>query len=560
MRTKMSLFFNFKNPSNKKMFERQNAFLATIIVLAIYLIGIFKIGIYYEVNDDAAMAYIASGAYGPGGEHLIFTNIFIGYFLKALFLITHAVNWYALFYIVLEMICCTILLTILMNSMGKVKGTIVFAVFFFVFGFNLMLSLQFTEVSAILLITGLVLIARHLGTFGPSVWCGIALTLLGSMIRFDNFYAIGGLASCVLLWRFYYLDKKKYAVCSMLILLISAFALQEINLLCYENDAEWNSYMEYNEVRSSISDFQILRNSNSQLLEPLGNSVNDLCVLENWDFDDPNVFPTEKLKVISNLLPPGHGTIKDSLKNTLESPFYSPDYFYKIVVVLSIFGVCLLFCDKKCWLPVIGTIVILLAEFTYLHYLGRFIHRVFWGIDLAAAVFIFMCLRTKPKYRTAVLGMILLISVPIILGYYPTIERTVQDAYHVSSWRTRSSYDAMSADKEHLYIFDVVPSNEFFSMDVWDVKPENYLSNMLACGGWTSETPFKIEALEQYGYHSVYEALASKDSQVILCDIDSRLEMKEKFIREHYGVDGKFELIYELEGVKQNLYQLKDVN
>src|SRR5688572_28503851 len=64
-----------------------------LISVALFLVCFTPI---YETNDDVVMMNTASGQFfGQPSEHLIFTNVLIGFVLKVLYSMTEQVDWYA---------------------------------------------------------------------------------------------------------------------------------------------------------------------------------------------------------------------------------------------------------------------------------------------------------------------------------------------------------------------------------------------------------------------------------------------------------------------------------
>ena len=82
----------------KKDFYKKNAFLSFIINAVFLLMVILFCDMKYEVSDDFIVDSILSGAYGNGyDEHLLFSNIIYGLFLKQLYKFFPVVCWYFVF-------------------------------------------------------------------------------------------------------------------------------------------------------------------------------------------------------------------------------------------------------------------------------------------------------------------------------------------------------------------------------------------------------------------------------------------------------------------------------
>ena len=83
----------------KKLFKN-NAFLAFLINIIFLLMVLLFCDMKYEVSDDFIVDSVLSGAYGNGyDEHLLFSNIIYGIFLKQLYKAIPVVSWYFVFQI-----------------------------------------------------------------------------------------------------------------------------------------------------------------------------------------------------------------------------------------------------------------------------------------------------------------------------------------------------------------------------------------------------------------------------------------------------------------------------
>ena len=92
------------------------------------------------------------------------------------------------------------------------------------------------------------LLADNLGELNKKTALGIAMALMGSLIRWDIFYAVGGLSSVLLVYKFFNLDinGKKKAVVTMVILFIVTFSAKAVDVLAYKMDPRWDEFARYN--------------------------------------------------------------------------------------------------------------------------------------------------------------------------------------------------------------------------------------------------------------------------------------------------------------------------
>ena len=74
--------------------SRLRALLAWALPVLVFAAALAAFGIRYDTNDDAIIADIAAGAYGPDRIHLVYVNLLFGCLLRPLYALAAGVNWY----------------------------------------------------------------------------------------------------------------------------------------------------------------------------------------------------------------------------------------------------------------------------------------------------------------------------------------------------------------------------------------------------------------------------------------------------------------------------------
>ena len=159
-------------------------------------------------------------------------------------------------------------------------------------------SFQYTKNSALYLTAGLALLAAELGSWSLRTAAGLGWAVLGSMVRFQNFFAVGGLAAALLLWRFLCMDKKARlrAAASAVALFALVGAAKAADMAAYSTGG-WRSFAEYNAARTEFSDFKIYSYTDKTQIEALGYSANDFDMLKSWSFYAPEAVSYTHLDV-----------------------------------------------------------------------------------------------------------------------------------------------------------------------------------------------------------------------------------------------------------------------
>ncbi len=502
-------------------------------------------GIYYEVNDDATLSNIASGAYGPDSHCLIYVNFLLGLLLKPFYAVVPSLNWFVILQLAADVLCLGLLCRLLWERFGAAKGWLIAAALMLCFGLDLFASFQYVKNAGLYLVTGFVLLAKHLGTLRPALFGGIGLIVLGSMVRFDTFYAIGGLSAALLLWYFFRLNRREKlrAVLCMLLVFALVFGARLADHAFYQADPVWRDFTRYNEVRTTISDFRLQFLDNPALVAEEGYNMNDYWMIERWGYYDPEVFPVEKLQAFADKIP--RNSIRraawEAAKTGIRFLYREPMFLFLGLTALG----WLLCSDKKSAPAVLGVCAMLGLLLFYLCFKGRLPHRVEWVLAFGTAVFLLFLCRAKPvpckkRIFAAGLGVICAASVFFYAGLWR--ERR---SFPVQRPAVNESYNAMSADKQHLYFADILLLDSLAGYDVFHARPRDYFSNIVVTGGWTSASAFDADTLHRYGFENPYRALASNDPRVLLADFYST-EIKATYLHDHYGVCGTFEPIAEL--------------
>ncbi|MDO5603163.1 MAG: hypothetical protein Q4G07_10395, partial [Oscillospiraceae bacterium] len=386
--------------------QRQNL-LAAALPLAVFFLTLLFFGVRYETNDDATLSNIAAGAYGPDSQYLIYVNFLLGWLLKPFYAVLPSLNWYVVLQLAGALFCCFLLCRAALQKLGCAKGALLCLAALLGAGVDLFSSFQYVKVSGLFLLTGLVLVALNLGGLRAGLWGGLALTLVGSMLRFDNFFAVGALSASALLLRFVKLDKsgKKRAVLSMALLFALVFGAKGADMLAYRLSPGWQDYLRYNQARTVISDYRLQFLEDPAALSAFGYSANDYDMLNHWSYYDPEVFPTEKLEAVGAFLP--GNTLRTALKETA----YTGLHFFYSGPVFLLFGLAalgwLFFSGKKSWPAALGTLAFLGLLIFYLRWQGRMPHRVEWVLAVSAAAFLLLCYtpgRQSPRMPALCMG------------------------------------------------------------------------------------------------------------------------------------------------------------
>lgn len=510
--------------------------LAMALALACFFATWAVFGLRYELNDDAQLANIAMGAYGPDTHHLVYVNVLLGWFLKPFYALAANVNWYYFLQVAANVAAFGMLGTLCMERLGTKRGLLLYGGVLLAFGVDMFNSFQYTKNSALYLTVGLALLACELGVWSLRTAAGLFWAVLGSMVRFQNFFAVGGLAAALLLWRFFCLDKR--ARLRALGAAAALFALvgvtKGVDMAAYTSP-EWRSYTEYNAARTEFSDFKIYAYTDKAQIEPLGYTANDFDMLKSWSFYAPEVFTPQALDALSANAP------QAGLVQTAKSTVYTLAGLVAGRPYRLAFGCILLvwlfFAGRKGRIAFLGVMGVFCAEVFYLLYQGRFVRHVEFSMVLAAVVFGTMCIAMRGAAQSRRTLCFAAAAVCLVCLPYFMQLRTDMQQYRIDR-ADRPEYEQMSADKQHLYLVDVETLDSMAGNNVFHPRPAGFFSNIVELGGWLSGAPHRVAALQAYGVEDPYRGITGE--HVYLVD-SVYVSAKQIFLREHYGMETEME-------------------
>ena len=174
---------------NKRFIKERYAFLASLLINIIFLVGIvLVIGVHFELSDDWVISKnIANGSYD-----MIFCNYFLQVITGLLQKLIYPYNAFVILQIAFGFLSLTTISYILFDTFKFKKG-IWFVLFIeCVFAVNAYSLITFTKTAGLLMVAGglLMLWAYHEKKhLGYSVF-GMVLVLFGSFYRFQIFYSV----------------------------------------------------------------------------------------------------------------------------------------------------------------------------------------------------------------------------------------------------------------------------------------------------------------------------------------------------------------------------------
>lgn len=336
-----------------------------MIPTAVFIIASsFKI-IYYHMGDDELMNTIAIGKYtGKPDEHLIYINTIFGYITKTLFKITKSINWYAIIYMLIILVCLYVLLNVLEKY---TKWYLSILIILFIEAYSIY-WFTFTVISYMCIVVGVIKLVDNFSLYKPlkirkeklqivSIIINLiiifVLFLTSYIIRTDAFKTGFILSFPLILINIkQFVRRKREALVLILAIVLGIVGLQVINNFSY-NSKLWTNYIESNRARSSCFDKTILNYSeDKEFYDKLHFTSNDIEGIRDSFFVDKKVFAPQKLYKISNHTPV---TVRYNFnpltylneieKQSLSSTLYIATIL--LIIELVMIGICCIWLGKK---------------------------------------------------------------------------------------------------------------------------------------------------------------------------------------------------------------------
>ena len=215
------------------------------------------------------------------------------------------------------------------------------------------------------------------------------------------------------------------------------------------------------------------------------------------------MFPADRVQQLADAVP-GKGlgqAAADTLKAALR--LVRGESYRYLLPLLVLAGLVLLRWNLRA-LPALGTLVMCGAEVFYLTLKERMPGYVEVPLLLATALLLLAACgqADRRSLPSRAVGAVCLVCLAVlVVRCVPIYRQQLADSRAYRQWAglEQSYFEAMSADKENLYLLSTESINVAAGLDVWHPRTDGFYSNIVAYGGWLSHAPHRQAALEAYG-------------------------------------------------------------
>ena len=471
-------------------------FIVIIINILIFLICNFSFDVKYEQVDDFIIYNLYSGLDGTYNIHGIYIHPVICLLLGVLFRIIPMINWHTIFLITIQFICFTTIGYTIIKRHRNNLSIILYTIFASIFYTTLLMLIQYTSVSALLILTSFFIIFDKIENecaYKISIISVIMFTI-GVMIRIQSlliiipFYLTYFLISTVK-YKKKIIDKSKYIflIKNYLIYLLIAILIYISNMLIYNTNKIYKEYLQYNKARSALHDIiNVDYKDNKEIYDNIGWTENDYYLFNTFNFGDENIYSKDNINKILKLKKQqdneyGFNTEIFSIINS---------YFYKMIngnkIILVFFTITILlnltFNDKKRY-NIFFFVTTILTHLVFIIINRDMLRVVIPEYIIGTSLMIYdVDYKQKEKIKNQIINYI---NITVILVL--TINITGLNYNYNYSLDNYNNYrqliDYTNKHKENVYLY-TIPSLQYryLSYSVYKMPPKEAFSNLRHIG------------------------------------------------------------------------------
>lgn len=536
---------------------KDNLILKTLFLnLSFLVLYVFICNPVFETNDDTGMCNIVSGGYGNYYSHTIFINLILGKVLSAIMNLFPHIKLYVVFFYIF-MFCSFFVITYIIYKYFSNFALIINSIFLLYFGYECYVQVQFTKVSGVMSIAGVLLIMNSFESDKfkkKSFMLGIIILYFGCMVRFA---ACGLIIMIMYVLGIDYLTnkiKKKSKknivifITSWSIILVGLFLIVKVDSYAYEKETDWKYYKIFNEKRAILLDngFPSFDEHESEYTQ-LGLNANDIYLYSNWTFADPDIFTVKlmdeiiKFKSKKIITPQRILNVfsREIITGYLQETFFIP------ILILIIFW--LLFYKKKYWILFINFIGLFFINCYFICINRYLLHRVDVIIWMAEFITLIFLMKDKKTNITIDYKKQLFIIAAISFSMLNTIVLNIIPKDKINN-NAKDIIEYIKDDKQHLYLIDVYSDPTPNAYTIFSPINKGDIDNIYLLGGWGTNTPYTLKILDNYNIHNPFQDCV--DNKKIYIIDNYKIDQIITYINDHYNTDAYAVLEQTLYGYK----------
>ena len=555
-----------------------------ILFINVVIFGIVNImfDVKYEQVDDFIIYNLYSGLDGTYNFHGIYIHPFLCILLNMLYRISSIINWHSVFLLIMQFLCFSLIGFLIVKKHNNGISIILYTIFASIFYPTLLMLVQYTSVSALLLLTSFILLVDRMEqkdfTNKKYELLLFLLFTFGIMLRLQSLLIIlpfMGIYFILYMIEYFKKNIEKQHFIKMIFYYIILFIITVIiyitNLVIYHMDPVYREYTEFNTARSALHDIiHIDYEKNKEIFDEIGWSSNDFFMFNTFNFGDENIYTKENIKKLLGYMEQKDEQIvftKDleQVLNDFKSEM-SNTYIYISILFFSIF-LFSLFNGNKIKYNVLLFIITIAIHLLFIGINRSMLRVVIPEYILSTALILYnIKLNCSNKINDSNKNCAILIMMIIMICYSSCTKYN----YNYKLGDYQSSKDLISytnAHKENVYLY-TVPSLQFryLAYSVYQMPPKNSFSNLRVLGGWDMYTQNYYDFKERFDLDGTFLDLLKDnvylvDGDVFWSGVSYHNYKANIFyaIKQHYDIDVECKEIEQFDNLKiYKVYAIKD--
>ena len=563
---------------------------AIVLCLFFFIMAMIFCDPKYESNDDFWTDTVLSGVWtGEYDQHLLFSNILIGYILKGLYSLIPYVSFYFVFLELLGLLSSIVVVWLILKHCRLSIGLLASVILLTCFSDDLFILVQFTKIAAAAVAAGGFLFLEGIldksFVHGKAAMIsGALLFVTGSMLRIDCIYTVLPFLFIHFLLLVYRKTAKQIVISLLLCisLLCVSLGLQTLNNVLWDIDPDYRTFRELDTYRYPITD--VPRPAYEEIqpeLEEIGITGVDYYMAVVWGFTDLSIFNPDTLKRFGEVLKEYNSVHTSTFSNALTKMSRRAYWSYPGVLGIFLVAVLLALSERKKQFTIISTILVCSALLFYFAYIGRVVYRVEFGILFSAFVTLALPLGRNSReipFKEDLMNFAVITVMGAVMLYHlgtyfsDTSYKTMDDqsysehvdtifsapGYHLSCYTTPVSkrrpheelLSIIENDEYHFYLIDEeVLVNLNLDYKPW-VRPDQCRvgKNSHNLGGChMMQFPGENYAFEQHNIDPVDPYKSLINDNIFVVDNEYYL-LKLSYIQYHYYPDAQIAYVGEASG------------
>ena len=559
------------------MKKLKNKNLWTIILINVVIFGFVNLlfDIKYEQVDDFIIYNLYSGLDGTYNIQGVYFHPIICILIGFMYRIIPIINWHSVFLLGMQFICFTII-GFLITEKNKSKTTIIlYTIFASVFYTSLLLLIQYTSVSALLILTAFFMTIYGLENNKKRklYWIlSVVLYTVGIMARMESLLII---LPFFLVYGAYYFVKackkkieqekiiKGIKIC--LILIIITGTVYVSNYISYNSNPIYKEYMEYNKLRVLLHDLSYTSyDENKELFEEIGWSENDHYLFYTFNFGDENVYSKENLQKIVDYKKSNNEyynlnlNISEVFNNLKEEMINS--YTYISILFITIFLIIMLVQKENRKISFAVFITTIMVHLLFIVLNRSMLRVVIPEYILGTTLLMYYLKSNNDKIKNESI-----IIIALIFAIINFMGSNYNFGYELDGYNNyKQLIKRTNQQKENVYLY-TVPSLQYryLAYSVYEMPPQGAFSNLRVMGGWDMFTENYYDFKERYNLSGTFLDVLKENVYVIDGDVNwsgnyytNYIDNIVLFIKENYNIDVTYEKVEEFDNLY--IYKMKE--